>query len=103
MFGRASGSGTADAADDVVEADAVVAGWAVAAVALFAASVAPGAFLASTCGNSLAIFSDGRGSGNGMLRPRATGSRLFGTKMMKRALFRNRPDTRPASAPAPDR
>src|ERR1700677_4948247 len=99
MFGRASGSGTADAADD---ADAVVAGWAVAAVVLFAGSVAPAAFLASTCGNSFAIFSDGRGSGNGMLRPRATGSRLFGTKMMERALFRSRPDTRPASAPAPD-
>src|ERR1700691_3702696 len=99
MFGRASGSGTA-AADVVEVGAAAVAGCAVAGVAFFAGFAAPVA-LASTCGNSLAIFSEGRGSGNGMLRPRAAGSRLFGTKMMKRALFRNRPDTRPASAPAP--
>src|SRR5213596_2039195 len=34
---------------------------------------AEGAEAGATCGNSLAIFSDGRGSGTGILRPRSTG------------------------------
>jgi len=55
----------------------------------------------STCGNSLAIFADGLGSGSGIWWPRATGSRLFGTSMTKCILCRSRPETRAASAPAP--
>ena len=37
-------------------------------------------------GTVLRSVSDGRASGTGILRPRATGSRLFGTRMTKRAL-----------------
>jgi hypothetical protein len=50
----------------------------------------------SICGNNLAIFSDGRGSGTGILRPRSTGSRLLGTSMTKCMLCLSRPDTLPA-------
>ena len=53
------------------------------------------------CGNNLAIFSDGRGSGTGILRPRSTGSRLLGTRITKCMLCLSRPDTLPASGPAP--
>ena len=41
------------------------------------------AFSGSVCGNSFAILADGRGSGSGILRPRASGSRLFGTSITK--------------------
>src|SRR5947199_300776 len=46
------------------------------------------------------MFSDGLGSGSGILRPRRTGSRVFGTSMTNRMLCRSRPDTFPASLPA---
>ena len=48
-----------------------------------------------------AIFSDGRSSGTGSFLARMTGSRLFGTSITNRMLWRRRPDTLPASAPAP--
>ncbi len=94
MTGRGSGSGTIFVASAWMAA--VTSGGFSAPFSSLA-----GSFNALVCGNSLAILSDGRSSGTGSLRPRAAGSRLFGTRMTKRALWRIRPETLPASAPAP--
>jgi hypothetical protein len=75
MAGRASGSGTVAVASACT--GAAGAGSAEAAGAAF------GSFSGSVCGNSFAILADGLGSGTGILRPRAAGSRLFGTSITK--------------------
>ena len=71
--GRDRGCNTVEAGAAALALSALLA----ASFAVVAAETSAGfvavfwSFRGSTCGNSFAIFSDGRSSGNGILRPRA--------------------------------